>query len=96
MLGRICLPATQTPDCIPPIHIPIDVADMDIPVLICFDVLYGICLIAGNIYNRRWHLIVQANDPLEIVDKWLIPLIRDPYQLYVNLHELMSPLHTIK
>ena len=67
-LGMIVF-AIQTPDHIPPISIPLNVVEVDIPALAELDVLDGNYLTADTIYNLLWHLIVISNDLFEIVDK---------------------------
>ena len=59
----------QKPDNTPPIHIPLDVVDVNIPELIGLDFLDGNRLMVDNISNRLWYRILISNDPLEIVDK---------------------------
>ena len=86
--------AIQTLDNIPTIYVLLDVVDVDIPALIGLDVLEGNFLMVDNISNRLWHRIVISNDPLEIVDKWWVPLIRDKHHLYVLLHVPMSTFYT--
>ena len=86
--------AIQTPDIIPTIHIMLDVIGVDISALIGLDVLDDNFLIVDNISNRLWYRVVISVDPLEIVGKWWVPLIRDQHHLYVHLHVLISTFYT--
>ena len=84
----------QTPDHTPPICILLDVVDVDIPALIGLDVLDGHCLMVDNISNRLWNRVIISEDPLEFVDKWWVPLIRDQHHLYGHLHIATSTFYT--
>ena len=76
--------AIQTPDHIPPISILLDAVEVDVPALICLNVLDRSFLMVDNISNRLWQRIVISNDPLDIVNKWCVPLIRDQHHMYVH------------
>ena len=84
----------QTPDLTPPTRILRDVVDVDISELIGLDDLNVHCLMVDNISNRLWNRVIILDEPLEFVDKWWVPLIRDQYHLYVHLHIPVSTFYT--
>ena len=47
-----------------------------------------------NISNRLWSRAIISDDPLQIVDKWWVPLTRDQHHLYVHLHVPVSTFYT--
>ena len=92
-LGMVHL-SIETQNNISPIDILVDLDDVDISALIGLHVLEVNCLMVDSLFSRLWHQIILCVDPLELADKWRVPVICNQHHLYVHLNVPMSNFYT--
>eukprot|EP00171_Calliarthron_tuberculosum_P017416 IDg17416t1 len=77
----------DTPPNIHPIHIPLDIVEVDILALLGLNILDSESLCACTVSNRLIKKVItsQPEDQIETVDEWSVPLTRHDGHVHVKL-----------